>query len=211
MADFESIIKNHCSEDGSIPADAIAKLSKAISTAVGNEFVEKKRYKDKLEEIETLKTDKQTAEDTAATAGKWKDKYDTLKKEFEAYKGERTAKETRAAKENAALAYLESKGIKGENLKIALRGMTAEIAAAELTEKGKIKDVSPFDALIAGDFRGLVTTTTERNAPPPVNPPDGVNVKMTKDDIFAQKNGRYVLDTKDRQNAIAENIELFRH
>ena len=79
MADFESIIKKHAAEDGSIPAESIAKLEKAIATAVGNEFVEKSRYKAKLEEIDTLKGEKQTAEDSATTAGKWKEKYEDRK------------------------------------------------------------------------------------------------------------------------------------
>lgn len=172
MADFESIIKKHTAEDGSIPADAIAKLTKAISTVVGNEFVEKQRYKDKLEEIETLKADKQTAEDSATTAGKWKDKYDTLKKDFETYKGQQTAKEAKAAKESAARAYYQSKGITGKVLDIAMRGSGAEVEALELGEDGKIKDAKALDELVAGDFSGLVSTTTTQGAPtatPPSN------------------------------------------
>ncbi len=170
MADFESIIKKHAAEDGSISADAIAKLSKAISTAVGNEFVEKQRYKDKLEEIETLKTDKQTAEDNATTAGKWKDKYDALKKDFEAYKGQQTAKETKAAKESAARAYYQSKGITGKALDIAMRGSGAEVEALALGEDGKIKDTKALEALVAGDFAGLVSTTTTQGADTPTPP-----------------------------------------
>ena len=63
MADFESIVKSYVNAEGFIPADAIAKLTKAISTTVGNEFVDKERYKSKLTEIDTLKSEKQTAED----------------------------------------------------------------------------------------------------------------------------------------------------
>lgn len=163
MADFAEIIKSHCGEDGSIPADAIAKLTKAISTTVGNEFVEKARYKAKLEEIDTLKTDKQTAEDSATTASKWKDKHDALKKQFDDYKESVTAKETKAAKESAARAYYESKGITGKALDIAMRGSGAEIEALEL-EGDKIKDASALDALVKGDFSGLVGQTVTKGA-----------------------------------------------
>lgn len=76
MADFESIVKSYVNAEGFIPADAIAKLTKAISTTVGNEFVDKERYKGKLTEIDTLKAEKQTAEDNATTAGKWKEDYE---------------------------------------------------------------------------------------------------------------------------------------
>ena len=170
MADFESIIKNHVGEDGSIPAEAIAKLTKAISTAVGNEFVEKTRYKAKLDEIDTLKSEKQTAEDNATTAGKWKTKYDALKDEFDTFKGEQAKKETRAAKEKAVTEYLKSKNVQEGNLKLAMRSLNAEIEAAEL-DGDKLKDTKAFDALLDGDLKGLITTTTEKPAPNPVNPP----------------------------------------
>ena len=88
MADFESIVRNHVGEDGNIPSEAIAKLVKAISTAVGNEFVEKSRYKAKLEEIDALTEEKQTAQDSATTAEKWKTKYQALKDDFDTYKTE---------------------------------------------------------------------------------------------------------------------------
>ena len=163
MFDIESIIKKHVAEDGSIPAEAVAKLAQAVNSSVGREFVEKARYTEKLEEIETLKTEKQTAEDSATTAGKWKDKYDALHGEFEDFKKAQTAKETKAAKESAVRAYYQSKGITGKSLDIAMRGSGAEIEALEL-ENGKIKDAAAIDALIAGDFSGLVAQTRTEGA-----------------------------------------------
>ncbi len=171
MFDIEIIIKKYTSEDGSIPADAVAKLAQAVNSSVGREFVEKARYSEKLEEIETLKTEKQTAEDSATTAGKWKDKYDALKKDFETYKGEQSAKETKAAKEAAARAYYQSKGITGKALDIAMRASGSEIEALVL-EDGKIKDVAALEALVKGDFSGLVGQTHTEGAPtatPPSN------------------------------------------
>lgn len=173
MFDIESIIKKYTGEDGSIPAEAAAKLAQAVSSSVGREFVEKSRYNDKLEEIETLKTEKQTAEDSATTAGKWKEKYDALHSEFENHKRAQAAKEARAAKEAAARAYYESRGIVGKSLDIAMRGSGAEVEALELGEDGKIKDAKALDALVAGDFSALVSTTTVTGAktdnPPATN------------------------------------------
>lgn len=205
MADFESIIKKHTADDGTIHAEAIGSLVKAISTAVGNEFVEKARYKAKLEEIDTLKADKQTAEDIATTASKWKDKHDALKKEFEDYKAGVTAKETKSAKEAAARAYYESKGITGKALDIAMRGSCAEIEALELAD-GKIKDAAALEALVKGDFSGLVSTTTTtgaNTATPPANTVGG----MSRADIYKKDDkGRYVMSTAERQKAIAESM-----
>ena len=173
MADFEGILKNHMAEDGSIPADAIAKLTRAISVAVGNEFVEKSRYKAKLEAIDTLKGEKQTAEEGLATAERWKEKHDKLKEEFDAYKADQTAKETQTAKENAVRRYYESQGITGKALTLALRGSRTEIDAVEL-ENGKIKDTKVLDDLIGGDFSGLVSRTETKGAETST-PPQGSN------------------------------------
>lgn len=132
----------------------------------------------------------------------WKDKHDALKREFDDYKKGVTAKETKAAKEAAVRAYYESKGITGKSLEIAMRGSGAEIDGIEL-EGGKIKDDKALDALVKGDFAGLVSTTVRSGANTP-NPPANSGGKMTKDEIFRIK------DATERQNAIAENIEIFR-
>ena len=66
--DFGELIRKHVGEDGNIAASEIDKLVSAVSTAVGRDFVDKARYRAKLDEIETLKTEKQTAEDNATAA-----------------------------------------------------------------------------------------------------------------------------------------------
>ena len=109
-------------------------------------------------ELETAKADLE-----AAKKDGWKDKHDSLKKEFEDYKAGVTAKETKAAKETAARVYYESKGITGKALDIAMRGSGAEIDALEL-DGDKIKDTAALEALVKGDFSGLVSTTTTTGA-----------------------------------------------
>ena len=112
------------------------------------------------------------AELEAVKKNGWKDKHDALKKEFEDYKAGVTAKETKAAKEAAARSYYESKGITGKSLDIAMRGSGAEIEALELAD-GKIKDAAALDALVNGDFSGLVSTTTTKGADTPTPPANG--------------------------------------
>lgn len=203
MFDIETIIKKYTGEDGSIPSNAVSKLAQEVKSSVGREFIEKARYTEKLEEVETLKTEKQAAEDSATTASKWQDKYNTLEQEFENYKGEQSAKETRAAKEAAVRAYYQSKNITGKALDIAMRGSREEIEALELTD-GKIKDTKALDELVSGDFSGLVSVTTTTGAPV-AHPPRNTGGSLTKADIFKKdEKGRYVMDTTDRQNALAK-------
>lgn len=168
MADFESIIKTHAGEDGSIPAEAIAKLTKAISTAVGNEFVEKTRYKAKLEEIDTLKGEKQTAEDSATTAEKWKTKYEALKNEFNDYKGEQTKKESRAAKEKAYRELLKAAGISEKRIDAVLR--VSDVDGVELDEKGAIKGAKELTESVKSEWSDFIVTTTTKGADTPTPP-----------------------------------------
>ena len=201
MADFDNIVRSHAGADGNIPAEAITKLVKAISTAVGNEFVEKSRYKAKLEEIDTLTAEKQTAEDSATTAGKWKDKYDALKTQFDDYKQEQANKETHAAKEQAMRGILTEIGIAEKRRESVLK--LCDVDSIELNEKGEVKGRDKLAGKLKEEWADFITTTETHGANtanPPTNTGGG---KMTKEDIFKIK------DASERQRAIAENHELF--
>jgi hypothetical protein len=172
MADFEAIIRKHVGEDGNIPTSAINAIVTAIKTAVGNEFVDKERYKAKLSEIETLKEQKQTAEDNATTAEKWKDKYDGLKGEFDSYKASVAAKETKAAKESAYKAILNAVNIPDKWLDRVMKGV--DLDAIELTDKGEIKGADKLKESIKTEWADVIGTTEQQGAdvknPPNNNP-----------------------------------------
>lgn len=155
-------------------------------------------YKAKAETLEAVTKER----DALKAGGDYKQKFEDEHKAFEDYKKGITAKETRAAKEKAVRAYLESKSITGNNLEIAMRGCGAEIDAAELDGE-KIKDTKAFDDLVGGTFKGLVvksSTVGVNTANPPAN---NGGTTMTKEQIMAIK------DTAARQKAISDNHELF--
>ena len=105
--------------------------------------------------------------------GGYKEKYEKEHKDFEDYKADITAKESKAAKEKAVRAYFESKNIIGANLDLAMRGCGEEMAALEM-DGDKIKDTKSLDALVDGTYKGLVSTTQTKGANPanpPANPP----------------------------------------
>jgi len=105
----------------------------------------------------------------AAGDGDYKEKYEKEHSDFEAFKSDITAKESKAAKEKAVRAYFESKNITGTNLDLAMRGCGEEMTALEL-DGDKIKDTKSLDALIEGTYKGLVSTTQTKGANP-ANPP----------------------------------------
>ena len=204
MFDIDSIIKKYTSEDGSIPSDAVAKLAQAVSSSVGREFVENERYSKKLEEIEALKTEKQTAEDSATTAEKWKTKYQALKDDFEAYKGEQTKKETRSAKEKAYRELLKQAGVSEKRLDAVLR--VSDVDSVELDDKGAVKDADKLTESIKGEWSDFIETTTTKGADTARPPASPGAAAMTKADIYKKDDhGRYVLSASERQKALMEN------
>lgn len=204
MADFESILRNHVGEDGNIPSEAIARLVKAISTAVGNEFVEKSRYKAKLEEIDALTEEKQTAQDSAATAEKWKTKYQALKDDFEAYKTEQSKKESRAAREKAYRALLREAGISEKRIDSVLR--VSDTDQVELDEKGEIKDSARLLQEIRAEWSDFISTASLQGAQTAAPPNNKGGSIMTKADIYKKdERGRYVMSAAERQRALMEN------
>ena len=161
------------------------------------------KYKEDAEKLPTVQKELDALK--AAGDGGLQERFDALQREYDEFKGKVTAKEAKAAKEKAARAYYESKGITGKSLDIAIRGSGAEIDALEL-EDGKIKDAKALDELISGTFAGLVSTTETRGANtsnPPANNNGGA---MTKADIYKKDDhGRYVLSAAERQQALIEN------
>ena len=118
----------------------------------------------------------------AAGDGGYKEKYEKEHSDFEAFKTDITAKESKAAKEKAVRAYFESKNITGANLDLAMRGCGEEMAALELDGE-KIKDTKSLDALVDGTYKGLVSTTQTKGANP-ANPPANTGGSSVTAEVF---------------------------
>lgn len=152
--------------------EQVSAIVKGNSDSLSGLTTENKNLRDenaRLKEIE-----KEFNNLKAANSGKedLQKSYDALKAEYEQYKSDITAKETRAAKETALKAYFEKNNIVGKNQAIAMRGIKSELDGIELDEKGNIKDTASLDELVKGDYAGLVSTTKTEGAniaDPPAN------------------------------------------
>lgn len=186
-----------------IEADKVDEIINAHSETVDGL---KEQLRTTKEEVEKLKDVQKELDDLKADVKnnyKSKADYDKLEKAFGDYKSEVTGKEAAAAKEKAVRAYYESRGIKGANLEIAIKGSKDEIAAIQL-DGDKIKDPKVLDELIKGTYAGLVSTQSARGAGtnnPPGN--NGGSNSMTKEQILQ------IRDSRERQQAIAEHMDLF--
>ena len=139
-----------------------------------------KTYKADAEKLPNVQ--KELDDLKAAGDGGFKEKFEKEHSDFENFKKTIQEKETKAAKESAAKAFFESKGITGNSLEIAMRGRSAEIAALDLDGE-KIKDSSALDALVNGTFKALVSTTTTKGANIPNPPVTTPNKAYSADDI----------------------------
>lgn len=133
--------------------------------------------------------------------GGYKAKYEQEKKDFQDYKDSITRKESAAAKEKAARAYFEAKGIPAESMGLVIRGAKAEIDGLEL-DGDKIKDAAALDGLLSGDYKGLIGKPSKKGTETQTPPSTG-GATMTKEQILAIK------DTAARQKAMFDNAELF--
>lgn len=157
------------------------------------------KYKADAEKLPSVQ--KQLDDLKAAGDGGYKEKYEKEHSDFEAFKTDITAKESKAAKEKAVRAYFESKNITGANLDLAMRGCGEEMSALEMDGE-KIKDTKSLDALVDGTYKGLVSKQTVRfDTGARFN---GGGKPMTKDEIMQ------ITDRAERRAAIAANMDLFR-
>lgn len=201
MADFENIVKTHAAEDGNIPATAIPALITAIKTAVGNEFVDKERYKAKLTEIDQLKEQQQTAEDNATTAGKWKDKFTALDKEFKDFKAEVAEEKALESKKAVLREIAKDAGLSENGIAKALK--YHDYSKLELDEKGAAKEKAAILKGLKEEWADYIQTTETRGANTATPPKTTGAGRKTVEEIMAIK------DDAERQTAIAQNLDLF--
>lgn len=198
---FEEILTKHAGEDGSIPADAIAKAANAISSAVGRAFVTKDRYTAKLDEIDKLTNEKNTAEDELTKAKKFEERYTNEHEAFEKYKTENDAKNTLAAVKEAYKALLGEANIDPKRHDAIIRATSFD--DKKLGADGKLENADALKQGIEKEWADFKVSTTTKGATVETPPANNGKAKRSVDEIMAIK------DTAERQRAIAENHELF--
>jgi hypothetical protein len=125
------------------------------------------KYRTDAEELTSVKKE---LDDLRQSGGDWKAKYEKEHADFDAYKGEQTAKETRAAKDKAYRALLAEAGIPEKRLDTILK--VTNLDGIELDADGKIKDAAKHTETVKSEYSDFIVTTAERGAPV-ATPPDG--------------------------------------
>lgn len=144
-------------------------------------------------ELDDLKADK-------GEPDKFKTLYDDLKKEYDKYKDDVQAKETKAAKSKAYREMLKEIGISEKRLDSVIK--VADLDSFELDDTGAIKGVDKLKTTAKNEWADFIESKGTKGADT-ANPPKNTGGSMTKEDILK------IEDDGERQRAIAENHELF--
>ncbi len=166
-----------------------------------NALSDVKKYKadaDKLAEVEKELSDLKVKQGQPDV---YKDKYDKLKSEYEAYKGEVSAKETKAAKSKAYREMLKEIGISEKRLDSVMK--VADLDSIELDENGAIKDVDGLKKSAKDEWSDFIVSEGQKGAQTPTPPSNIGGNKMTKEQIMNIK------DAETRQQAMLDNREAF--
>ena len=186
-------------------SEAVDKIIDGHLTSVNALREDIAKYKADSEKLPTVQ--KELDDMKANTNDSWKEKYDNLKGEFDKYKNDVQAKETKAAKEAAYRAILKDANLSEKGIEKAIK--YADWDKIELGEDGKLKGANDHIKAVREEWAEYVTTTTTTGAKTSTPPVNTGGAKLTKAEIYARdEHGRYKLSTAERQKALAENPEL---
>ena len=185
-----------------IEEEKIEQIIEAHTETVSALKDERDSYKEDAEKLADVQKELNTAKEKIAKHGDGetvsKTEFDELKKEYEDYKKDITAKETRTAKVNAFRELLKAAGVSDKRFDTVIK--VSNIDGLELDKDGKIKDADKITENIKTEWADFIPTTTVVGANT-ANPPatTGGSFK-TRAEIMKIK------DTTERQAALAEFI-----
>lgn len=189
-----------------IEADKVDEIINAHIEVVDGLKEERDNFKKDAEKLADVEKELTKAKEKIAKNGDGetvsKEDYDKLKKEYDDYKADITAKTTRTEKENAFRDLLKSAGVSEKRLNAIIK--VSDVDGLELDKDGKIKNADKHTETIKSEWAEFIETTTTRGANtanPPAN--SGKGTGKTKDEIMAIKDGAV------RRQEMLNNPHLF--
>jgi hypothetical protein len=189
-----------------IEAEKVDEIINAHIEVVDGLKEERDNYKKDAEKLVDVEKELTKAKEKIAKNGDGetvaKEDYDKLKKEYEDYKADITAKNTRTEKENAFRELLRSVGVSEKRFNAIIK--VSDIDGLELDKDGKIKDADKHTETVKTEWADFIETTIKKGADtanPPAN--NGKGTGKTKEEILAIKDGAV------RRQEMLNNPHLF--
>jgi len=155
------------------------------------------RYKADAEKLPKVQDELKKAQEAAKDRGD----YDKLKKEYDDFKADVAAKEARAKKETALREIAKDAGLSDAGIAKAVK--YHDYDKLELDEKGAAKEKAAILKALKEEWPEYIVTTETKGTNTATPPAGAGKARPTKDEILAIK------DDKERQEAIARNLDLF--
>jgi SMC interacting uncharacterized protein involved in chromosome segregation len=168
------------------------------------------KYKADAEQLKTVQKERDDLKAELAKEGEddWKAKYEKVQKDFDDYKKADKAKEEMSRKTDAYKSLLVEAGVKADHIDFILKKSSDEIGKLELDPEGKAKDSADVIESIKADWNGFIPTEGVKGANVPKPPQNNGGDTLTREDIYKRDDkGRYVMDTKQRQEALAKLMQ----
>lgn len=160
-----------------------------------------KKFKADSEKLETVEKELTELKKKGENPDEYKTKFEELKKEYEGYKNDVSAKETKNAKDKAYRKMLKDVGVSDKRIDAIVK--VADFNAFELDDDGAIKDVDKLKDNVKEEWSEFIVTEGQKGADTATPPSNVGGNKMTKQQILEIK------DTEARQKAMLENPEAF--
>jgi SMC interacting uncharacterized protein involved in chromosome segregation len=168
------------------------------------------KYKADAEQLKTVQKERDDLKAELAKNGEedWKSKYDKVQKDFDDYKKADKAKAELTKKTEAYKALLLEVGISAKRIDQILKVSAEEIAKVAFDDEGKVKDADKFKESIQKEWDGFIAKEGEKGADVS-NPPKGNGGgTLSRDEIYKRDDrGRFVMDSKQRQEALAKIMQ----
>lgn len=137
--------------------------------------------------------------DLKAGGDDWEEKYNAEHKAFEDYKKDIEGKAELDKVKAAYRSLLKAQNVSEKRIDTIIK--LTDFADLKMTKEGKIANEEKVIEKIKEDWSDLISTESEHGTP--VETPPGTNKTVTREEIMKIK------DTGKRQEAIANNLDLF--
>ena len=184
-----------------IEEEKIDQIIEAHVEVVGSLKDERDEYKDKADKLQIVEKElKSLKADNEGIS--WKEKYDKVQQDFDAYKEKQKAETERQKTVNAYKEVLKKTGVSEKRIDSIIK--ISDLSNIKLDKDGNIKNEDSVVENIKTEWSDFIVQESTKGADVENPPKNTGGSKMTKDEIFKIK------DASERQKKIAENIELFR-
>ena len=189
-----------------IEADKVGEIINAHIEVVNGLKEERDGFKADAEKLSDVQKQLDKANEKLAKQGEGetvlKEDFDKLQKEYDDYKADIAAKETKRTKEHAIREFYKGVGVSEKRIDSVMK--VTNLDDFELDKDGKIKDADKHTEKAKSEWGDFISTTTEKGANtanPPAN--NGGGSTKTKEEIMSIKDGSV------RRAEMAKHPELF--